>query len=43
MPLARKPVTLAGSALIHSCHACTFFHNKEAEYAVPATPPASVA
>lgn len=29
-----KPVTLAGSTLTHSCHACAFFHSKEEEYAV---------
>jgi hypothetical protein len=28
----RKPVTLAGSALKHRCHACAFFHNAEEEY-----------
>ena len=29
-----KPVTLAGTRLTHSCHACAFFHTKEEEYSV---------
>jgi hypothetical protein len=28
----RRPVTLAGSALRHRCHACAFFHDAEEEY-----------
>jgi hypothetical protein len=28
------PVSLAGSSLKHSCHACAFFHTKEEEYRV---------
>lgn len=34
MPVSNKSVTLAGSALRHSCHACAFFHSKEEEYRV---------
>ena len=34
MSIVRKPVTLAGSTLTHSCHACAFFHTKEEEYRV---------
>ncbi|MFD2366271.1 MEDS domain-containing protein [Pseudoduganella sp. GCM10020061] len=30
----KKPVTLAGAKLTHSCHACAFFHSKEEEYDV---------
>lgn len=30
----KKPVTLAGTTLSHSCHACAFFHTKEEEYRV---------
>lgn len=30
----KMPVTLAGSTLTHSCHACAFFHTKEEEYRV---------
>ena len=29
-----EPVTLAGSFLNRSCHACAFFHDKEEEYSV---------
>jgi hypothetical protein len=28
----RRPVTLAGSAVGHRCHASAFFHNQEEEY-----------
>lgn len=34
MSVASKPVTLAGSVLKHSCHACAFFHTKDEEYNV---------
>ncbi|HEY1042356.1 MAG TPA: MEDS domain-containing protein [Telluria sp.] len=32
--MEKKPVTLAGTTLTHSCHACAFFHTKEEEYNV---------
>lgn len=34
MSTESKPVSLAGSVLKHSCHACAFFHTKEEEYRV---------
>lgn len=30
----RKPVTLAGSTLTHSCHVCAFFHTQEEKYRI---------
>jgi hypothetical protein len=32
MAKQHRPVTLAGSALEHRCHACAFFHDTEEEY-----------
>lgn len=34
MSIETNAVTVAGSALTHSCHACAFFHSKEEEYRV---------
>lgn len=34
MSQIRKPVTLAGSTLTHSCHVCAFFHTQEEKYRV---------
>jgi len=34
MPKERKPATLAGTVVEHSCHACAFFHNPEEQYGV---------
>ena len=30
----KNPVTLAGSSLTHSCHACAFFHSQDEKYQV---------
>jgi hypothetical protein len=34
MSNSKNSISLAGSALTHSCHACAFFHTKEEEYDV---------
>lgn len=34
MDETKKPVTLAGSPLTHSCHVCAFFHTQEEKYQV---------